>query len=283
VGAGTGTGGDGLTTGGTGAGGTPPEGAEWILYDGKSGALSVERNGTGIGASIHATASAAHTESASVSLSIPIANLLQQISGSKGVKFNIRGTGSVLFQAQSTHVIPVSAGGSCNPAATSCWNAHETAIPLPATSETITIEWNNLLQGWGTDTNTVVLYGQEILLLSWIIMKDTAGEFWLDGIELIPDDNPNPTGIAALIPEPVFNAITSNTDVYTYSGFIHAAKEFPAFGGDADTTWAKREIAMFLANAKRETGTFTFEKEQAPGTYCDQSKPYGSPAGAGSY
>lgn len=283
-----GVGGNGVATGGgfgTGGGGELPEGAEWILYDGESGALTVDRVGTGITASIHASATAAHTESASVSLSIPIANLINEISQSKGVKFNIYGTGSVLFQAQSTYVIPISAGGSCDPTGgKSCWNAHEKSVPLTGASTQVTILWDDLTQSWGTDTNTVVLYGSEILLLSWIIMKDQAGEFWLDGIELIEDDSPPATGIAALISESQYNAINSTaSSPYTYQGFLTAAGKFPAFAGDADPAWAKREIAMFLANSKRETGTFTFVNEISPGTYCNASLSYGCPAGTNAY
>lgn len=284
-------GGDGTGTGGGGTVGPTTDELEtvdpkfWVSYDGDSGALTwgVQDDGTG-NIVVHASATAAHPESASVSLSIPQAGLTDDMSRSKGVSFRIKGSIPILFQAQSAGVVPIASGGSCDPDAGSCWNAHEKELALTPDYVDVTILWDDLAQTWGTDTNTVVLYPSDILLLSWIIPKEVAGEFTIDAIKLIPDDGTGPqSGVASLISKAQFNAIVGASDLYTYEGFLESAGRFPAFAGDADQTWAKREIAMFLANAKWETGTFQFTEEQNPGTYCEASRPYGCPAGASAY
>jgi predicted chitinase len=232
--------------------------------------------------------------SPSVSLSIPGAGLTGDVARSMGVKFTIRSASplAIRFLAQSALVVPSGeGGGSCDAATTICWNAHENSS-LPVTTEwtEVTVMWDDLVQTWGTEDtadkkgNLVVLYPSDILLLSWALPSDTGGEIWIDGITLIPDDGSGvKSGVGALISKAQFNAIVGASGSYTYEGFLDAAAAFPAFGGDSDPAWAKREIAMFLANAKWETGSFQFVKEQNPGTYCDNSKPYGCPAGASNY
>ncbi len=259
--------------------------AHWISYDPSGSALTwaIKDDGTG-NTIIHATSTGTPEGSVSVSLSIPQADLTDDIARSMGVRFHISGTGSILFQAQSGAVIPTASGGWCDPDATACWNAHEGSVTLGDTYQLVEFFWNDMVQPWGTDTNPVVLFPSDILLLSWIIPADTAGEFFLDSIELIPDDGSGvQSGLGALLSKAEFNAFAPSAQGYTYENFIEAAKAFPAFGGDSDPVWAKREIAMFLANSKWETGQFVYTVEQNPGTYCDASQSYGCPAGASEY
>ncbi|HSC85841.1 MAG TPA: chitinase [Polyangiaceae bacterium] len=232
--------------------------------------------------------------SPSVSLSIPQAELTGDVARSMGVKFYIRGASplDIRFLAQSALVVPSGdGGGSCDAATTICWNAHENAA-LPVTTDwvEVTVLWDDLVQTWGTEDtddkkgNLVVLYPSDILLLSWALPSTTGGEIWIDGITLIPNDGSGvQSGVGQLISKAQFNAIVGASSSYTYEGFLASAAAFPAFAGDADLTWAKREIAMFLANAKWETGSFQFVKEQNPGTYCDAGRSYGCPAGASNY
>lgn len=240
--------------------------------------------------------------SPSVSLSIPQAELTGDIARSVGVKFYIRAASplSIRFLAQSEQVVPSGdGGGTCDAATTICWNAHEDPdLAVTTDWQEVTVRWNDLTQTWGTTDdggklgNLVVLYPSEILLLSWALPSDTGGEIWIDGITLIPDDGTGvQSGVGALISEAQFNAalaangVTKNP-VYSYAGFLESAGAFPAFAGEADATWAKREIAMFLANAKWETGSFVHVRELNPNPaspYCDTARPYGCPAGAQNY
>lgn len=259
--------------------------ANWVSYDPSGTALTWEIKDDGTGNTIiHAVSTGTPDGSVSVSLSIPQADLTDDVARSMGVRFNISGTGSILFQAQSGAVVPTESGGWCDPDATACWNAHEESVTLGSMYQTVEFLWNDMVQPWGTDTNPVVLYPSDILLLSWIIPTDMAGEFFLDSIELIPDDGSGvQSGLGALISKAEFNAFAPSAMGYTYENFLEAAKAFPAFGGDLDPVWGKREIAMFLGNAKWETGEFVYTVEQNPGTYCDAGQPYGCPAGASEY
>ena len=59
---------------------------------------------------------------------------------------------------------------------------------------------------------------------------------------------------------------------------------FPEFATTGDCDTRKREMAAFLANTSRETGLFVYiEQIDKTGDYCDESKAYGCPAGAGQY
>lgn len=228
--------------------------------------------------------------SPSVSLSISQADLTDDVARSKGVKFHIRASAAttIRFLAQSAEVVPMDQGGAC-PTDEFCWNAHEKSLSLTDQWQEVTILWDDLTQTWGIEdgdkkANVVVLYPSDIQLLSWALDGTTGGEIWIDGIELIANDGTGvKSGIESVISKAQFNAIVGASASYTYEGFVAAAKFFPAFAGAADPAEAKREVAAFLANAKWETGNFQFTEEQTPGTYCDTSKPYMCPAGAGAY
>ena len=305
---GAGTGGDAAATGG-GSGVTPSpittdaletvDVSHWptnqaCATDFEAGPVDDGTGNTVMHLKANPTAAPCDAGSPSVSLSIPGAELTGDVSRSKGVKFVIRAASplAIRFLAQSALVVPSGdGGGSCDDAVYTCWNAHEDPALAVTTEWTeVTVLWNDLTQTYGTEDspgnlgNLVVLYPSDILLLSWALPSDTGGEIWIDGITLIPDDGTGvKSGVAALLSKAEFNAIVGASSAYTYEGFLASSAAFPAFAGDSDSAWAKREIAMFLANAKWETGNFQFVKEQNPGTYCDMSKPYGCPAGASNY
>ncbi|MCH2109248.1 MAG: chitinase [Polyangiaceae bacterium] len=233
----------------------------------------------------------------SVSLSISPAGITGDMARSMGIRFDISGSiGNALFLPQVGGTIPLDQGGWCDSeVSVACWNAHEETVAVSEGSyTTVELFWDELAQTWGLEgdeeaglkANQLVLFPEEVLILSWVIPKEVEGELFVDNIKLIPDDGSRTvSGIGELIDRATFNAITGNSTQYTYEGFVEAAGSFKAFGGDLDETWAKREIAMFLANAKHETGNFQYTEELAQyrGTYCDTTKPYGCPAGANQY
>jgi predicted chitinase/chitodextrinase len=100
-----------------------------------------------------------------------------------------------------------------------------------------------------------------------------------------PPTNPPGGGSGAFpVSESQFNQMfPSRNSFYSYSGLLDAIKKYPTFTGIGDDTTKKREAAAFLANINHETGGLVYIEEIARGTYCDTSKPYGCPAGAGNY
>jgi predicted chitinase len=95
---------------------------------------------------------------------------------------------------------------------------------------------------------------------------------------------PPPSTSGFPISESQFNSMfPSRNGFYSYSGLIDAIKKYPTFTGTGDDTTKKREAAAFLANVNHETGGLVYIEEINKGTYCDNSKSYGCPAGAGNY
>lgn len=98
-------------------------------------------------------------------------------------------------------------------------------------------------------------------------------------------------GLASILPEDEFNALFPNRNAaYTWQGMIDAVEGqgdligFPLFAREGDCTTRKREVAAFLANVGRETGRLVYiEQINKSFQYCDQTKPYGCPAGSGQY
>jgi predicted chitinase len=76
------------------------------------------------------------------------------------------------------------------------------------------------------------------------------------------------------------------TNFYTYQGLTAALSSFPEFTTTGINAVRKREAAAFLANVSHETAGLKYIVEQNASNYshyCDQSRPYGCPAGARAY
>ncbi|MEE1940256.1 glycoside hydrolase family 19 protein [Streptomyces sp. TRM 70361] len=97
--------------------------------------------------------------------------------------------------------------------------------------------------------------------------------------------DPDPSGF--VVSEAQFNQMFPNRNsFYTYQGLTAALSAYPAFAGTGDETTRKREAAAFLANVNHETGGLVHIVEQNTANYphyCDQSQPYGCPAGQDAY
>ncbi|NLU70346.1 chitinase [Streptomyces sp. HNM0574] len=78
----------------------------------------------------------------------------------------------------------------------------------------------------------------------------------------------------------------SRNAFYTYSGLTSALKAYPEFTRTGSETVRKQEAAAFLANVSHETGGLVHIVEQDTSNYphyCDDSQPYGCPAGRDKY
>lgn len=73
---------------------------------------------------------------------------------------------------------------------------------------------------------------------------------------------------------------------YTYQGLTSALSAYPGFATTGSDAVRKREAAAFLANVSHETAGLKYIVEQNQANYphyCDQSQPYGCPAGVAAY
>ncbi|RFU84370.1 chitinase [Streptomyces triticagri] len=90
-----------------------------------------------------------------------------------------------------------------------------------------------------------------------------------------------------VVSEAQFNEMFPNRNsFYTYSGLTDALSAYPEFATTGDETTQKREAAAFLANVSHETGGLVHIVEENQDNYphyCDDSQPYGCPAGNDAY
>jgi hypothetical protein len=85
--------------------------------------------------------------------------------------------------------------------------------------------------------------------------------------------------------EAMFNqTFPSRNGFYTYQGLVDAASFYPAFGGTGDCAMKRREVAAAMANFHHETGGLYYVTEiNKTNDLCDESQPYGCPAGTYGY
>ncbi|OEV03021.1 chitinase [Streptomyces oceani] len=90
-----------------------------------------------------------------------------------------------------------------------------------------------------------------------------------------------------VVSEQQFNEMFPNRNsFYTYQGLIDALSAYPAFANTGNDTVRKQEAAAFLANVGHETGGLRYVVEQNEDNYphyCDDTQPYGCPAGQAAY
>ncbi len=73
---------------------------------------------------------------------------------------------------------------------------------------------------------------------------------------------------------------------YTYEGLVEALEAYPGFATTGGDEVAAREAAAFLANVDHESGGLKYIKEINEANYphyCDETQPYGCPAGQAAY
>ncbi|MFI6345823.1 chitinase [Streptomyces sp. NPDC050560] len=111
----------------------------------------------------------------------------------------------------------------------------------------------------------------------------------LSALTLAPTASAQKASVDAdfIVSEAQFNSMFPNRNpFYTYSGLTDALSAYPGFTNSGSDTVRKQEAAAFLANVSHETGGLVYVVEQNTAnypTYCDQSQPYGCPAGTDKY
>jgi chitodextrinase/predicted chitinase len=101
-----------------------------------------------------------------------------------------------------------------------------------------------------------------------------------------PPTSPPPTQPGGfVVTQAQFNQMfPSRNPFYTYAGLTAAMNSFPAFARTGSDTVRRQEAAAFLANANHETGGLVHITEINKGNdLCDESQPYGCPAGTFAY
>jgi predicted chitinase len=95
---------------------------------------------------------------------------------------------------------------------------------------------------------------------------------------------PPPSG-GFVVSSAQFNSMfPSRNAFYTYAGLVDAMNKFPTFAKTGSDTVKKQEAAAFLANANHETGGLVYITEiNKNNDLCDESQPYGCPAGTYAY
>ncbi|HEU4426599.1 MAG TPA: glycoside hydrolase family 19 protein [Pilimelia sp.] len=98
-----------------------------------------------------------------------------------------------------------------------------------------------------------------------------------------PPPPPPPGGF--VVTEAQFNQMfPSRNPFYTYNGLTTAMNSFTAFARTGSDTIRKQEAAAFLANVGHETGGLVHITEiNKNNDLCDESQPYGCPAGTFAY
>ena len=98
-----------------------------------------------------------------------------------------------------------------------------------------------------------------------------------------PPPPPPPGGF--VVTEAQFQQMFPNRNpFYTFAGLTTAMNSFPAFAKTGSDTVRRQEAAAFLANANHETGGLVHITEINKGNdLCDESQPYGCPAGTFAY
>ncbi|MEV7345471.1 glycoside hydrolase family 19 protein [Streptomyces sp. NPDC093544] len=112
-----------------------------------------------------------------------------------------------------------------------------------------------------------------------------ANQKWVTTAALVRDKGEAPSGF--VVSEAQFNEMfPDRNSFYTYSGLTAALSSYPGFATTGDDIVRKQEAAAFLANANHETSGLVDIIEDdftAYTSYCDQSKPFGCPAGIDAY
>jgi predicted chitinase len=184
-------------------------------------------------------------------------------------KKRLLASAGVLIAAAAVAIVPMT---SSNAAATcaGAWNSSAIYVKDNVASQN---GHNYSAKWWNQNESPATHSGQ------WDVWADqgTCG-----GGTTPPPDNPPPNTSGFPLSEAQWNArypTTSRNAVYTYSGLVEAARSIPAFAGGSDVQ-KKREVAAFLANTDHESGQFRFAEEiDKSGDYCDETQPYGCPAG----
>ena len=247
---------------------------------------------------VHTSGTGFTTWGAGVALNTAGAKKCMDFSKFTGVKFRAKGPANLVVAAQIPGVVPTTSGGTC---LDNCYDSHKTTIAVGADFAEYTLYWNQFVQaGWG---RPAVFQGSAVTLFDFEVGPgDMPFNFWIDEVAFIDTPQSNSGGAGAgsggssgvagaaasggsggtvvtnpvhnfsdVLSEAQFNQMFPNKNgFYTYSGLVDAVKKYSLFAAIGDLTTQKREVAAFLANVARETGSLKFIDEISPqSNYCD--------------
>ncbi|HEY3668445.1 MAG TPA: chitinase, partial [Polyangiaceae bacterium] len=172
------------------------------------------------------------------------------------------------------------AGGSCPDGDGGCYNHFSVLLTLAPTWTQYSLKWAQFAQAnWGPTAIKGMapagyVFQKQILGIDFAPNDNTkAYDFSIDDIQLGAGAV---TGHAGdLITKAQFEGFfPGHNALYTYEGFVAAAKQWPLFCGEGDMDTRKRELAAFFAHMVQETAGLKFLDEQnPPSNYCDASRP----------
>jgi hypothetical protein len=181
------------------------------------------------------------------------------------------------------------AGGSCPDGDAGCYNHFSVLLTLAPTWTQYSLKWAQFAQAnWGPTAVKGVapagfVFQKQILALDFAPNDDAkAYDFSVDDIQLGAGAV---TGHAGdLVTKAQFEGFfPGHNAVYTYEGFVEAAKQWPLFCGEGDADTRKRELAAFFAHMVQETAGLKYTDEiSPPSNYCDANRPE-FPCGGRSY
>jgi len=203
-----------------------------------------------------------------------------------GISFWIKGDVSagndtVRFSIATPPTTEASAGGECPTGDPLCYDHFGADILLTDTWTKKELTWAQMTQkGWGIQAPVGYAKEQSILAINFAPFLNTAGyDFWIDDIEFMTGTVGN---CGDLISEQQFNAFfPSRNGLYTYAGFVEAAKQWPSFCNEGDDTAKKRDVAALFGHFVQETGNqtgplgglvHTDEIDGPSKDYCDEAR-----------
>ena len=211
-----------------------------------------------------------------------------------GVSFWIKGDSAgkndtIKVSLPTPPTTEISAGGSCPNGDAGCYNHFASLNVLSTTWTHVALKWNQFTQAnWGpTGVKGVAppgfVFQKQILAIDFAPNDNTkAYDFSIDDVQLGAGAVTGKAG--DLVTKAQFESFfPGHNAVYTYEGFVEAAKQWPLFCGEGEVDARKRELAAFFAHMVQETAGLKYTDEIAPtSNYCDANRPE-FPCGGRSY
>ena len=202
-----------------------------------------------------------------------------------GVSFWIKGDSAgkndtIKVSLPTPPTTEISAGGSCPNGDAGCYNHFASLNVLSNTWTHVALKWNQFTQAnWGPTgvkgiAPTGFVFQKQILAIDFAPYDNAkAYDFSIDDVQLGAG---GVTGHAGdLVTKAQFEGFfPGHNAVYTYEGFVEAAKQWPLFCGEGDADAKKRELAAFFAHMVQETAGLKYTDEINPASnYCDANRP----------
>ena len=174
----------------------------------------------------------------------------------------------VVIAGAAAAIIPMTSSNAAEACAAS-WNSSAVYVGGNVASQN---GHNYRAKWWSQNESPATHSGQ------WDVWADQGTCGGTGGDPTTPPPPPGNSGFP--LTEAQWNAKYPNRNpVYSDNGLVNAARSSPAVASGTDGQ-KKREVAAFLANTDHESGQFRYTEEiDKSGDYCDESQPYGCPAG----